>query len=164
MSSPQLERLQAARATRDSGIIGGLIAYFLLIPLPLLLLGYFQWGCIATLLALIYLYLDPTFMTPIPTELGEVSPDSKAACAARTAPSSSQPGGEVIAVAPTVNAPIAVGPIAVGPTAVAPAAVESRQQMPAVHPYGVVGAQGVNTPATRGESSPSSNSFHQKIK
>ncbi|CAK9252040.1 unnamed protein product [Sphagnum jensenii] len=58
-----------AHRVRDKKLTEALFFFFLLVPLPALLVGYWQIAFFAVLLAFIYILLNPTLMMPNKAEL-----------------------------------------------------------------------------------------------
>jgi hypothetical protein len=69
MQKPEIDHDHMAHGVRDKKLAGALFFFFLLVPLPALLVGHWQIAFFAVLLAFIYILLNPTLMMPSKAEL-----------------------------------------------------------------------------------------------
>jgi hypothetical protein len=69
MEKPELDHEHMAHSVRDKKLAGALFAFFLLIPLPALLVGHWQIAFGALLLCFIYIFLNPSLMMPSKAEI-----------------------------------------------------------------------------------------------
>ncbi len=69
MQKPELDHEHMAHAVRDKKLAGALFFFFLLLPLPALLVGHWQIAFFAVLLAFIYILLNPNLMMPSKAEI-----------------------------------------------------------------------------------------------
>jgi len=58
------DRLNTERILRNRALLSAFFGFFVFIPLPLLLLGYYKIGLLAISLGLAYVYLDPRSLMP----------------------------------------------------------------------------------------------------
>ncbi len=75
METPALERRQIAAEMQKRNLLGGVAAYLALVPLPMILMGYWQLAGVLILLCAVYLALNPSTLAPTRADVEEVIRD-----------------------------------------------------------------------------------------
>lgn len=69
MDKPELDHEHMAHSIRDKKLGAALFFFFLLIPLPAILVGHWQIAAVALLISFIYIFMNPELMMPSKAEL-----------------------------------------------------------------------------------------------